>query len=217
MRKVLRVQQVAFMYDTMIGMLLYASLHNAFALQYLRAAVTVPQHFDRRRRLDSNFNYMLPEIDTKIAKQQKIIAYLQILTGFICLVVAGAYLVPYSLAIKNSISDKDVLGQDTEKLRTPLLVTSAFLTFFNIYSFCLILKALLLVKKWIKEELDDLRRWKCQREGLFLIYLCSFSALAIIEVTLFIMLALTPILDTLDFDETFHGNLIFVFIGFIYQ
>ena len=131
--------------------------------------------------------------------------------------MVGTYLIPYSLAIKHSIGDEDVLGHRTEKLRTPLIITSAFLTFFNIYSFCLILKALLMIKKWIKNELDDLRRWKCKRDGLFVLYLLSFSVLAIIEIAFFFLLAFTPILDTLDYDQTYHGNLIFVFMGFIYQ
>ena len=45
---------------------LYAIVHNLYALQYLRASLTVPLFFERQIRKDSNFFDMLDGIDHKI-------------------------------------------------------------------------------------------------------------------------------------------------------
>lgn len=48
------------------GKVLYAGLHNIFALQYLCSSMTVPLHFEKRLREDSNFNDKVPEIKSEI-------------------------------------------------------------------------------------------------------------------------------------------------------
>ena len=54
------------MYAIGSGMLLYTSIHATFALQFMRASLTVPLHFERRQRLDSNYYDMIEDIDKKI-------------------------------------------------------------------------------------------------------------------------------------------------------
>ena len=44
------------------GKVLYAALHNLFALQYLCSSMTVPLHFEKQLREDSNFTDKVPEI-----------------------------------------------------------------------------------------------------------------------------------------------------------
>lgn len=65
--------QMSYMQSTSAGMLLYALMHNLFALQYIRASLTVPLHFERRRRLDGNYVGMLDSIDKKIICRQRLI------------------------------------------------------------------------------------------------------------------------------------------------
>ena len=45
---------------------LFATIHCLFALQYLRASLTVPLYFERQIFKDSNAAHKLPHFDTKI-------------------------------------------------------------------------------------------------------------------------------------------------------
>mmetsp|Transcript_11514 Transcript_11514/g.14492 ORF Transcript_11514/g.14492 Transcript_11514/m.14492 type:complete len:312 (-) Transcript_11514:758-1693(-) len=67
-----------------IGTLLYAWVHNIFSLQYLRAAITLPLHFERRRRKDSNFKSHLPELDRKIRQRTWAIIAVQTISTLAC-------------------------------------------------------------------------------------------------------------------------------------
>ena len=59
---------------------LYATFHQIYALQYLRAGLTVPLIFQRKIREDSNFAELLPSIDQKIRKRKMIIVIMQTVT-----------------------------------------------------------------------------------------------------------------------------------------
>lgn len=75
-------------------MLLYAWLHGMFALQYLRASLTVPIHFNRRMRLDSGFTNLLPELDKSIALRTCLFILLQVAIGLACILYSGVHLYP---------------------------------------------------------------------------------------------------------------------------
>ena len=81
-------------YSIVGGMLLYSGLHNMFALQYLRAGLTVPLHFERRRRQDSNYEQMLPELDRKIKIRITTIAVAQTTVMLFCTAFIGFYFYP---------------------------------------------------------------------------------------------------------------------------
>ena len=49
---------------------LFATNHCLFALQYLRASLTVPLYFDRQIAKDSNCAHKLPEFDAKIRNRK---------------------------------------------------------------------------------------------------------------------------------------------------
>ena len=50
------------------AMTLWAGFHLLYAFQYLRSALTVPLHFERQIREDSNSNETIPMIDKKISR-----------------------------------------------------------------------------------------------------------------------------------------------------
>ena len=69
---------------------LYAVQHFTFALQYLRASLTVPLHFERRMRLDSNRLNHLPVLDRKIVLIQRLILAAQIFIA-VCIIPFGVF------------------------------------------------------------------------------------------------------------------------------
>ena len=59
------------MFDERKGILrVLASIHATFALQFMRASLTVPLHFERRQRLDSKYYDMIEDIDKKILRRK---------------------------------------------------------------------------------------------------------------------------------------------------
>ena len=78
---------IVLMYSSAAGMLMYACLHTLFALQYLRASMTVPLHFERRRRLDTNYIDMLNDLDKKISRRSMAVKILQLVFGLATLSV----------------------------------------------------------------------------------------------------------------------------------
>ena len=88
------ITMVTLMYAIGSGMLLYASIHASFALQFLRASLTVPLHFERRQRLDGNYFNMIEDIDKKVVRRTRIITALQILVGLASVAIVVFYVVP---------------------------------------------------------------------------------------------------------------------------
>ena len=50
-----------------ISIPMYATVHNLFSLQYLRASLTVPLYYERQIQKDSNAAHKLPALDKKIS------------------------------------------------------------------------------------------------------------------------------------------------------
>ena len=81
-------------------------------------------------------------------------------------------------------------------------------TCFNLLSFTIILCALIRVKKWIDEEFDGQRRWRCHSDGLFLIYLILLTLISIVEIGVMIWLLLNDFANLQDqlFKWQFRDN-----------
>ena len=166
---------IILMYSSAAGILMYACLHTLFALQYLRASMTVPLHFERRRRLDTNYNEMLNGLDNQIRRRSIAVKILQLIFGLATLTVIFGYALPkcYEYAISRRNESDIVWFENVMKSgvwKPPLVVLGVIIFFFNFLSSTLVGISFRLVKKWINEELDPFRRWRCIKDGLFLIY-----------------------------------------------
>ena len=112
---------------------------------------------------------MLPAIDRKIAIHTWSITVLQVVVGLGCIAFNGLLMYPtaYTL-IRNYI---DEIKSESFEYKRDFTYASGFTALLNFISFFMVLFALLLIKRWIKEDFIGLRVWKCQQEGLFVLVL----------------------------------------------
>ena len=173
----------------MTGICLQATIHVLFALQYLRASLTVPLYYERQIKKDSNATHLLHEYDSKIG-----IRMWSIVAAQTMLLLIGLTFTVYTTAQwYGSIDDpwdfyllgKWSIDYDWFSKSKQLLIVAAC---FNTVSVGAILAGLFLIKQWIKEELQAERRWRCAVDGNFLIYfvLLLLQAFAQIAVTIWI-------------------------------
>ena len=153
---------------------LFATQHATFALQYLRSSLTVPIHFERRMRLDSNRLDMLPVLDRRI----KIICWsiyaVQTLLAFL--------VIPFTFIFRDETEDSlgnKITQVKLSMVRMDLNIASAV----NVLTITMTLVALWRIKRWIKKELAEPhgRKWLCRRDGLFLIFLVLVCILFAVE------------------------------------
>ena len=164
------------------SILLYASVHSMFALQYLRSSLTVPLHFERRLRKDSNYDHKLPGIDRKIRLRVRTIQTLQVLS-LVLSVIHAAVVLRYALRHYYEHFDHHEMEMWVQSMEwlPPLFFLSIAAAVLNLISFFVILTALILVKRWISDNFGTLRTWKWSVDGLFAIYLLFFSMLFVVQ------------------------------------
>ena len=119
---------------------LFAIQHVTFALQYLRSALTVPIHFERRMRLDSNRLDLLPVLDRRIKLIRWSIYAVQTLLAFL--------VIPFSFIFRDEATDPSGVTFKHVKLsmvRMDLSIASAV----NVLTITTTLVALWRIKRWI--------------------------------------------------------------------
>ena len=133
---------------------LYSTIHSLFALQYLRASLTVPIFFERQILKDSNFTYLLPKMDTQIRNRKFCIIILQailLISSTVCIVyfaIKWVASLTESLSERKTISKYEQLGYwaanyDWESGQKKLMVWAICL---NIISLFAVLAGLILLK-----------------------------------------------------------------------
>ena len=93
------------------------------------------------------------------------------------------------------------------EFRMPLVVTASLTAFLNVFPIVFLLRSIILIKRWIKVELDGIRRWKWRIDGLFAIYLIFFTALFIVEVAILCWLLVTGLFSNLSYNVDYAGKL----------
>ena len=150
-----------------------------FSLQYLRSSLTVPLHFERRYKLDCGRVDQVPAIDRKIRCYKYCIFTLQIvMTVLICLILIFELLFRSGLDWEFEKINSSVLSFIIVViLCSPLILTPTAIIF-----------GLCRIKKWIDSDLAEPygRKWKCQKDGLFLVFLILTLILHILGLCTFL-------------------------------
>ena len=153
-----------------------------FALQYLRASLTVPLFFERQIQKISNANFKLQEFDEKIRNRNLSVIAAQVVLLVSGLILSAAYAYQWYESIDGQWASSHLFqwAKEYEWLRISqqLLICSSI---FNFISLSAILAALFLIKKWIRDELDGQRRWRCSVDGNFLLYFVLLLVLAFVQ------------------------------------
>ena len=71
---------IVFFMATCSSILLYATAHCIFSLQYLCTSLVVPLYFERKIRLDTHYYEMVPSFDRKIKLYKWVFSILQIVS-----------------------------------------------------------------------------------------------------------------------------------------
>lgn len=158
----------------------FASSHSMFALQYFRASLTVPLYFERQVAKDSNSERKIPAIDRKIRNVKRSV----IVTQIVLLISGLAYTAITVFRWFDSTDTKwDAkslyvwsIRQNWAKDCKQLLIMSASINFVSLGA---ILTGILKIKRWIKIEVQGGRKWRCSKDGLFVVYLLSLLLLTL--------------------------------------
>ena len=79
-------------------------------------------------------------------------------------------------------------------------------TVLNILSLFWIVTGLIIIKRWIKETSEGLRKWRWLSDGLFLIYLVKLAIISVLDLTIVCFLYFNEIEDFVDKIQQWEYN-----------
>jgi len=71
---------------------------------------------------------------------------------------------------------------------SPIIMPAIITGCFNLFSSVVFTYAFCRVKKWIKSDFDDLRRWRWSTDGLFTIYMLLFNVIFAVDIAIIFLI-----------------------------